>query len=59
MSICVSIVTRKGCVDLVDFVGIGDPLLTENCKGRPASRLPSQFPTPPAFPDGGSVDITM
>ena len=53
MSICVSIVTRKGYVDLVDFVGIGDPLLTENCKGRPAGRLGSEFPTPPPVPDGG------
>ena len=53
MSICVSIATRKGCVDLVDYVGIGDPLLAENCKGRPAGRLGSEFPTSPSVPDGG------
>ena len=55
MSICVSIATRKGCVDLVDYVGIGDPLLAENCKGRPAGRRAHEFPTPGACPDGGRL----
>ena len=53
MSICVSIATKKGSVDLVDYIWIGDPLSAENCKGRPTGRLAHEFPTPPAFPDGG------
>ena len=44
---------QKGVGTYVDFVGIGDPLLAENCKGRPAGRLGSEFPTPPPVPDGG------
>ena len=53
MSIWVNIATRKGGVDLVDYIGIGDPVSAENCKARPTGRPAHEFPTPPAVPDGG------
>ena len=55
MSIYVGIATRKGHWILVDYIWIGDPRLAETCKARPTGRVAREFPTPPAWPDGGRL----